>query len=459
VLAVATILVLLVLGLALTTLVSEDSDLAVNHVQSSQALYVAHAGIEYAVLRLARDPRWGGLPAPGKAVGAGMFWIDPPSTTDARGTTLPPGRLRLVATGVVASAKRVIEAVVAPGTISGIAGVGSEAASAGSATSPQGLAVAANGDLYVADAERHVVQRVDFLTGDVTVVAGTGIAGSTGDGGPAFKARLRSPAGLCITGGGDLYIADAGAHVVRRVSAATGAITTVAGTGSAGGGGDGGPATGARLNAPHGIAADARGNLFIADTGNHRVRCVMASSGVISSVAGQGAPGYSGDGSRAVGARLNAPEDVAVAPNGDLYIADTRNHAIRRVTAGTGIILTSAGAGTPGYSGDGGAATAARLTTPESVDLGPDGDLYVADTGNHAVRRVDLEAGTIATIAGTGSPGRSGDGGPSTLARLDAPCGLAVGPSGEYFVADRSDGRVRRVAGVLAIVAWLETRV
>jgi len=451
VLVVSTILVLIVLGLGVVTLVTEDSDLAGTQVASDQAFYVAQAGLEYAVEKAASSPTWNGLPSPGKTVGAGSFWIQAPDTLDPAKRPLPHGRKRIVATGRVGRATRVLEIQVAPGTISTVAG-GDTAA-----WDPEGLAVAPGGDLIVSDPAAHLVRRVDVVTGVISIVAGTGVPGSSGDGGKSEDARLRSPRGVCFGPGGDLYIADAGAHVVRKISAASGVITTVAGSGAPGSSGDGGAATSARLSAPCGIAVTEAGDLLIAERGGNRVRLVSA-DGLISTVAGSGAAGYGGDSGPAASARLRAPEDVALGPNGDLYVADTGNHAIRRVARATGIITTVAGVGSPGFAGDGGSAALASLNGPRALDISPGGDLYIADTGNERVRRIEIASAAITTVAGTGVPGLQGDGGPSSQARLHAPVGLAVTPSGEYYIGCLRNGGVRRVTGVLSIVAWSELR-
>lgn len=451
VLVVSTILVLIVLGLGVVTLVTEDSDLSGTQVASDQAFYVAQAGLEYAVEKAASSPAWNGLPSPGKTVGAGSFWIQPPDTLDPARRPLAHGRKRIVAIGKVGGATRVLEIQVAPGTISTVAGGDS------AAWDPEGLAVAPSGDLVVADPAAHLVRRVDVVTGVVSIVAGTGVPGSTGDGGRSENARLAAPRGVCFGPGGDLYIADMGANVVRKVSAASGVITRVAGNGDPGSSGDGGPATSARLSAPCGIAVTDAGDLVIAERGGNRVRLVSA-DGLISTVAGSGAPGYGGDSGPASSARLRAPEDVALGPNGDLYVADTGNHAVRRVARATGIITTVAGTGAPGFGGDGSAAALASLSGPRALEVSSGGDVYIADTGNERIRRIEIATAAITTVAGTGEPGFQGDGGPSSQARLHAPVGLAFTPSGEFYVGCRLNGRVRKVTGVLSVVAWSESR-
>ncbi|HET9251045.1 MAG TPA: hypothetical protein VFP58_02880 [Candidatus Eisenbacteria bacterium] len=452
VIVVTMILLLLVAGVATVSLVTQDSEMAVDRVQSGQAFYVAHAGLEYAVAKLASNPAWDGLPEPGKSAGAGSFWVLPPDTVDERGRPLPYGRRRVVAIGAVGRAVREISVHVAPGSIGTFAGGAADQVG----WVPEGLALAPTGDLYVTDSRAHLVRRVEPVTGIVTVVAGKDEYRFSGDGGRAATARLHAPRALCVSPDGDLLIADAEEHVVRRISALTGTIATVAGSGRAGSSGDGGPATGAALHTPAGLAASAEGDLFIAERGSHRVRRVDAASGLIVTAAGLGAPGYAGDNGPALSARFHSPEGVALAPNGDLYVADTGNHVVRRVARATGIVTTVVGTGSPGDAGDGGPATAALLRAPRALAFGPAGDLYIADTGNHRVRRVERQSGIITTVAGTGDPGFSGDGGAASDARLHSPCGIAIAPSGAYFVADRVNGRVRQVTGVLSVVAWAE---
>jgi sugar lactone lactonase YvrE len=224
--------------------------------------------------------------------------------------------------------------------------------------------------------------------------------------------------------------------------AAHGAISILAGTGIQGYAGDEGPAAGAELNYPVGVAVDADGDLFIADTANNRIRKVDR-TGVITTVAGNGAQGYAGDGGPAIGAELNQPTDVAVDSDGHFYIADNRNFCIRRVDT-TGVISTLAGNGTEGYAGDGGPATGAELDTAVGLTLDASGNLYIADANNNRVRRVDRN-GTIATVAGNGTGGFTGDGVSATGAELNDPVGLAVDASGNLYIADDKNNRIRKL--------------
>jgi len=463
VLAVFSILILLTLGIAMVSLVIQDSDLSVTHVQENQAFYAAHAGIEYALAKLMANWSWGGLPSPGKTIGAGSFWVAPPDAVDENGSPLPAGRKRVISTGVVAGTKREIQVQVAGGTISTLAGTGIAGYSGdgGAATSallknPEGLTVASNGDVYFTDTDNNVVRRVAFATGIITTVAGNGSPGATGDGGPATSARLKAPEDVFVTTGGDLYIADTGNHEIRKVAAATGIITTVAGNGSPGSSGDLGAATAARLNSPRGIAVASNGDFYIGDRSNNKIRKVIALTGIITTYAGTGTAGYSGDGAPAIAARLNRPQGIHLASNGDLYIADALNSAIRKVAAGTSIITTYAGTGTAGFSGDGGAATLAQLNAPEAMHLNSVGDLYIADTANNRIRCVS-SGGTITTIVGTGTAGSAGDGGSPTAAQLDTPRGIAISSNGAYYIGDRNNNKIRRVMNFV-VVSWVETR-
>ena len=230
---------------------------------------------------------------------------------------------------------------------------------------------------------------------------------------------------------------------MREVNATTGTITTIAGDGVKGYSGDGGQATAAELNSPSGVAVDASGDIFIADTLNNVIREVIASTGVITTVAGTGTAGYSGDKGQATAAKLDGPWSVAVDSSGDLFIADTGNNVIREVSAG--VITTVAGNNIVGYSGDGGQATAAELDRPTDVAVDSAGDLYIADNQNNVIREVS--GGVINTIAGDNSAGYSGDGGQATAAKLNGPTGVAVGASGNLYIADTGNNAIREVSG------------
>ena len=277
--------------------------------------------------------------------------------------------------------------------------------------------------------------------GVISTVAGSGTLGFGGDGGPATAAQLALPSGVALDGAGNLYIADWANHRIRKVDAA-GVISTVAGDGTRGYGGDGGPAVAAQLRYPEGVAVDGSGNLYIADSSNHRIRKVDA-AGVITTVAGDGTEGFGGDGGPAVAAQLDFPQGVALDGAGNLYIADTYNHRIRKVDA-AGVISTVAGDGTEGYGGDGVPAVAALLNRPGGVAVDGSGNLYIADSGNDRIRKVDA-AGVITTVAGDGTEGFGGDGGPAVAAQLDHPTGVALDDAGNLYIADYDNHRIRRL--------------
>jgi uncharacterized repeat protein (TIGR03803 family) len=287
----------------------------------------------------------------------------------------------------------------------------------------------------------------------IATVAGDGTQGYSGDGGPAISAELQSPY-VFLDSAGNMYITsdNLGDCRVRKVTASTGIISTVAGNGTCGFSGDGGPATSAEME-PIGVAVDAAGDIFIVDDGNARIRKVTASTGIISTVAGNGTQGYSGDGGPATSAELNRPFGAAVDGAGNLYIADEFNNRIRKVTASTGIISTVAGDGTEGFSGDGGSATSAELAFPVSVALDSVGDIYLVDGLNERVRKVTASTGDISTVAGNGTAGYSGDGGPATSAELNAPTSLALDSAGDIYIADYSNYRIRKVTALTGIIS------
>jgi uncharacterized protein (TIGR03437 family) len=315
------------------------------------------------------------------------------------------------------------------------------------------VAIDSSGNVFIVAPNYNIVLRLDATSGQLTIVAGNGTAGSSGDNGPATSAELDSPQGVAVDSSGNLYIADSGNQRIRKVS--VGVIATVAGNGAQGSSGDNGPATSAELYYPCGVAVDSSGNLYIADTVNNRIRMVSSgaiikgSNGVITTVAGNGTSGYSGDNGAPTSAKLYAPEGVAVDSAGNLYIADSGNNRIRKVSGG--LITTVAGNGTQGYSGDNGPATSAELNGPQSVAVDSSGNVYIADLSNNRIRKVS--SGAIATIAGNGT-GFGGDNGAPTSAQLDAPLAVAVDPAGDVYIADMSNNRIRKVSGgVITTVA------
>ncbi len=308
-----------------------------------------------------------------------------------------------------------------------------------------------NGVLNLADSGRRI--RKIAVNGTITTVAGNGAAEYSGDGSLATMAQLNEPWGVAADSNGNLYISDSGNHTVRKI-AAGGIITTIAGTGVRGSAGDGGPAARAQLNVPLGIAVDGSGNIFVAECLNPRIRRISA-SGVITAVAGNGVPGDGGDGGPAVDAQLSCPHGVAVDSSGALYIADTDNHRLRKV-APDGTISTIAGNGVHGFAGDGGPARNAQLYSPTSLALDAAGNLYIADTGNNRIRRIARD-GTISTVAGCADPPHdsSDDGLPATSAVLSGPQGVAVDAAGNLYIAETQGNHVRRVSagGIISTIA------
>ncbi len=305
---------------------------------------------------------------------------------------------------------------------------------------PASIAIDTSGNVYVADAFNHRVRKI-APDGVITAFAGTGQAGADGDGAQARDAQLRSPLGVAVDGAGNLYIADTYNHRIRKVST-DGIISTIAGTGNSGFGGDGGPGTAAMLSYPTGIAVAGDGTLYIADTRNHRVR-TLATDGTITTVAGTGAAGFNGDGGPAVLARLNSPRDVAVSLEGALYIVDRENRRIRMVDV-DGAITTVAGTGSSGFNGDRGAATQASLRAPYGIAVDLQGNVYIADTFNHRVRKVGPD-GTISTVAGNDQFGYGGDGWGAGFAALHYPLSVAVDIAGNLYIADTYNHRIRKV--------------
>ncbi|MBT4497741.1 MAG: hypothetical protein HOC74_08470 [Gemmatimonadetes bacterium] len=337
-------------------------------------------------------------------------------------------------------------------TITTVAGTGTAGSSgdAGPASSaqvngPANIYMDGSGNLYITDHIGNQIRRIDAVTGIITTVAGTGVAGPAGDGGLAVSAQLNNPNGIYVDGPGNIFFADQGNHRVRRIDAVTGIVTTIAGTGIAGYLGDGGPATAARLNIPTRMSADSAGNLFFGDQSNNRVRRIDAVTGFITTVAGTGVAGSAGDGGLAVSAQLNNPNGVYVDDADNLYIATLGDHRVRRIDAATGIITTVAGTGAAGPAGDGGLAVSAQLNQPFKVVKDAIGNLYIADALNHRVRRIDATTGIITTVAGTGVAGYSGDGADPVNAQLNYPVGLFVDNVGSLYIAEYLGHRVRMV--------------
>ena len=309
---------------------------------------------------------------------------------------------------------------------------------------PVGISAAPDGRLLIPERPGNRV-RVVGTDGVIRTAAGTGVPGFSGDGGPATAAQLSGPADAALDGSGNVYIADRDNNRIRRVGT-NGIITTIAGTGVRGFSGDGGPAVAAQLDNPVGVTVDAAGNVYVADAVNRRIRRI-STAGIITTVAGDGTAGSTGDGGPATAARFVRPDDVRVDAIGSLLVVDSGAHRVRRIDS-SGVITTVAGTGTPGFGGDGGPAAAAELSAP--IEVAPDafGNLYIADTNNNRVRRVNA-AGVISTIAGTGTPGFGGDGNPAISALLNRPSGAALNVAGDLFIGDMANNRVRVVENPL----------
>jgi hypothetical protein len=340
-------------------------------------------------------------------------------------------RMLLIAAALVVAGSMAASAQSAPAS-----GVGATSVPLGR---PHGVAYDTAGNTYTADTDENVIRKVT-ASGAITTVAGDGEQGYGGDGGLATAAQLDHPAGVAVDASGNIYIADTHNNVVREVVATSGNITTIAGTGAAGFSGDGAAASLATLNNPTAVAVDSKGNVYVADTNNHRIREISGTS--ITTVAGDGEQFFSGDSGPATAAGLDSPNGVAVDAAFNIYIGDTHNQRVRMVTHATGLISTLAGTGEKGFTGDGPAATAA-LARPRGVAVDSNGDVYLADSNNHRIR--SISGGNVATVAGSGDEGFSGDGGVPTSASLDTPGAVAVSGA-TVLISDTENNRLRQVS-------------
>ncbi len=298
--------------------------------------------------------------------------------------------------------------------------------------------------LYIADCFNYCVRMVDLRTHVVTTIAGSGEAGYSGDGGPATEARIEEPYAVQVADNGDVYIVQRFSPAVRKVDASNGIITTVAGDGTAGYGGDGGRGTEARMREPNDCALDGRGGLLIADIQDQRVRRLDIETGIMTTFAGTGEKVHSGDGGPASEAGIFGARAVCVDGRGNTYVCEREGHSIRKVDS-DGVITLVAGTGESGYTGDGGPATEATFNGPKAIRCDADGNVLVVDTENHSIRKLDVSSGTISTVAG-GRQGPGGDGGDAKLAGLARPHGVVADAGGLYYIADSENHRVRRVS-------------
>lgn len=301
------------------------------------------------------------------------------------------------------------------------------------------------GNKYIVDQGNHCVRKIDVTTGFISTIIGTGgLSGFSGDGGLATAAKLNMPATVCLDNAGNIYVTDGTNQRIRKVDVATGIISTVAGTGVSGYSGDGGLATAAQLKDPYGIVADSNGDLLWSEFGSSIIRKLTVSTGIISTYAGTGVAGSTGDGGIATLATFNFLRDICIDALNNIYIADRINYKIRKITAITTIVTTIVGTGTFGSTGDGGLATLAKIRSPFGVCVDVSGNVYIADTGNNKIRKITVSTGIITTFAGTGTAGYSGDGGDPVLAKLNFPTAVYSNGS-DIYVADYSNNRIRRI--------------
>ena len=302
-----------------------------------------------------------------------------------------------------------------------------------------------SGNLFYTESRNNIVRRVDKATGIITTVAGTGGAGYGGDGGPATQATMEEPYSLQVDGNGDIYIVDRLNAVVRKVDGATGIISTVAGTGEQGFSGDGGPGKQAMLREPNDCFLDGKGGLLVADIQDQRIRRLDLASGIISTVAGNGEKERSGDGKPALEASFMGSRAVCMDSKGNIYVAEREGNGVRKIDV-NGVMSTVAGNGERGYEGDGGPALTSTWGSPKALRCDAQDNVVVVDTENHAIRLIHADTGIVTTIAG-GRLGGEGDGGPATEAAMDRPHGCGIDKDGNIFVADSNNHRVR-VVGV-----------
>jgi hypothetical protein len=309
---------------------------------------------------------------------------------------------------------------------------------------PSAIFVDVNGNMYIADANNNRIRKVTASTGIITTVAGGG-TGGLGDGGLATSAKLFTPFGVFVDSLDNIFIADKNNFRIRKVEASTGIINTIAGIGTQGFSGDGGLAINSELNSPSGVSVDNLGNVYIADGGNNRIRKINVSTGIINTIAGTGFASFGGDGGLANMATLNFPYCIFLDGSNNIYFSDRNNKRIRKITSSTNIINTVAGNGITGFSGDGASAINAKLNNPFGVAVDAMGNVYIADAGNNRIRKVEVSTGIISTVAGNGIIGYSGDGSLATQATINNPYGVFVDIYNSIYIADTDNSRIRKV--------------
>ena len=303
------------------------------------------------------------------------------------------------------------------------------------------------GNMFFTDTFNHTIRRVDRASGAITTVAGTGEAGYAGDDGPATRAQLNQPYGITLDRANNIYVADRLNSCVRKITARSGIIETFAGNGRKGFAGDAGPAGTASLVEPNGVALDCeRKWLFITDVADNRVRKVDLRTEIITTFAGTGEAAHTGDGGPASRAGVFGARAVAVGADSAVFVLERQGSSLRRIDPVSGTITTIAGTGGHGYAGDGGRATDAVFDRPKEMCLDTDGNVLIVDTENQAIRRIDMRTGLVATVAGNGRLGPYGDGGQAVLAQLARPHGIAQGADGAFYIGDTENNRIRRLA-------------
>jgi len=330
----------------------------------------------------------------------------------------------------------------------GHAGDGGKATAA-NLNNPFDVAFDLAGNMFFSDTFNHTIRRVDAATGIITTVAGSGQAGYDGDGGPATKAKLNQPYGVTLDRAGNIYVADRLNSCVRKIFARGGLIETFAGNGRKGFAGDAGPANTASLVEPNGVALDCEKKwLFITDVADNRVRKVDLRTDIITTFAGTGEAAHTGDGGPASRAGVFGARAVAVAADSTVYVLERQGSTLRRIDPATGTITTIAGTGGHGYAGDGGTALQAVFDRPKEMCLDESGNVFIVDTENQVIRRLDIRTGIVTTVAGNGRLGPYGDGGPATLAQLARPHGIAQAPDGSLHIGDTENNRIRRLTAI-----------
>ena len=327
-------------------------------------------------------------------------------------------------------------------TITTIAGNGTAGYGPNQVANPYGLVIGPDGALYICEVDNHVVRRLDLKTKQLTTVAGNHKPGYAGDGGLATEAQLNQPYEIRFDKAGNMFFVEMQNHLIRRVDGKTKIISTVAGTGLPGFGGDGGPAVKAQFRQPHSIQFDPEGNLLVCDIGNHRIRRINLKTGVIDTYAGTGERKPTPDGAKLDGTPLNGPRALDLDPKGNLYLALREGNAVYRIDPKSRTIHHIAGTGDKGYTGDGSDGRKATLSGPKGISWSPDGGVYITDTESHTIRRIDLKTGVITTVAGTGERGDGPDGDPLRC-KTSRPHGVFVDRKGIVYIGDSESHRVR----------------